>query len=173
MLPASLSFENKARIEICALESRLVCIPDIDSKSVRGKGRLASCTQRVMAESSDDSGPIGARYAFKAATALQLDSDDDGDKGSPIPEWISQHATPPSQKVRAIAESSDSDAIVDLVSQPPPRQEEQEATKSQHSRDNGTAEPAARKPEPQRKGSLRRACPASPSHPHRPPSLLL
>ena len=70
-----------------------------------------------MDDSSEDDRPIGARDIVKAATRL-LEDDDSGVSGSPVPEWISQH-TPVEKGKPEPASSSDSDGIVDLISQDP------------------------------------------------------
>ena len=70
-----------------------------------------------MDDSSEDDRPIGTRDIVKAATRL-LEDDDSDVTGSPVPEWISQHT--PVEKSRPEAESSsDSDEVVDLISQDP------------------------------------------------------
>ena len=70
-----------------------------------------------MDDSSEDDRPIGTRDIVKAATRLFEDEDSDV-SGSPMPEWISQH-TPVEKGKPEPESSSDSDGVVDLISQDP------------------------------------------------------
>lgn len=70
-----------------------------------------------MDDSSEDDRPIGTRDIVKAATRL-LEDDDSDASGSPMPEWISQH-TPVEKSRPELQSSSDSDDVVDLISQDP------------------------------------------------------
>ena len=69
-----------------------------------------------MADSSDDDLPLGARHNLQAVIQ---GIDSDSDKGSPVPDWISQHTTPAKPQLRESTADSIENDLVDLVSQQP------------------------------------------------------